>query len=51
MRVGYEEEGGGGGRGDELQRPLPAPVTLGHVQWCLMWGLLRCFRGLFAKKS
>ena len=24
---------------------------LGHVQWCLMWGLLRCFRGLFAKKS
>jgi hypothetical protein len=23
---------------------------LGHVQWCLMWRLLRCLRGLFAKK-
>jgi hypothetical protein len=24
---------------------------LGHVQWCLMWRLLRCLRGLFVKKS
>jgi hypothetical protein len=26
-------------------------TSLGHVQWCLMWGLLKCFRELFAKNS
>jgi hypothetical protein len=31
--------------------PVISTRSLGHVQWCLIWGLLRCFRGLFAKKS
>ena len=39
-------------RNDDPPGPLHYTLfCLGHVQWCLMWGLLRCFRGLFAKKS
>jgi hypothetical protein len=34
-----------------LYLPIFNFYTLGHVQWCLMWRLLRCLRGLFAKKS
>jgi hypothetical protein len=37
MRIGSESIG--------------AVILLGHVQWCLMWRLLRCLRGVFAKKS
>jgi hypothetical protein len=36
-------------QGDSIYAAIVLDDALGHVQWCLMWGLLRCFRGLFAK--
>jgi hypothetical protein len=54
-----EEGGSQSGRGVRRRAGLclsscwghPPSDSLGHVQWCLIRGFLRCFRRLFAKRS
>jgi hypothetical protein len=39
------------GRSNHTKLDFSCIVILGHVQWCLMWRLLKCLRGYLQKKS